>query len=71
MRIGGRLIKSWCPTIGMRTNKEYSNKRDREIPRGQAPLTKCEQKFEWRRKVLNLVKRNWLQSLSELDRIQT
>ena len=29
MRIGGRLIKSWCPTIGMRTNKEYSNKRDR------------------------------------------
>lgn len=38
--------------------------------RGQAPLTKCEQKFEQCRKVSNLVKRNWLQNMSQIDRIQ-
>lgn len=39
-------------------------------PKGQAPLTKCEQKFGWCRKMSNLVKRNWLHSLSETGRIQ-
>ena len=42
----------------------------RKMLRGQAPLTKCKQKFEKCRKVSNLVKRNWLQNMSQIDRIQ-